>query len=78
MPGELALYRDYKPTDVSEYASAAARKSVEVEVRSKHHAYFLTAVSLAGPRPQRPPALETAVTGVQQITSPVHRIHRAC
>jgi hypothetical protein len=35
MPGELTLYRDYKPTDVFKYASAAARKANEV--RSKHH-----------------------------------------
>jgi hypothetical protein len=26
MPGELKLYRDYKLTDVSEYASAAGKK----------------------------------------------------
>jgi hypothetical protein len=41
MPGELALYRDYKPMDVTEYGSAAGRKGARKanEVRSQHHIF---------------------------------------
>ena len=31
MPGELKLYRDYKLTDVSEYASAAGKKGSKMD-----------------------------------------------
>jgi hypothetical protein len=35
MPGELKLYRDYKLTDVSEYASASGKKDAKPETKER-------------------------------------------